>query len=62
MVWESISFLHNRKVYNILPKPPPDPALAGSKRLGLRKSPKVGKTCLPVGRESHRRRRFSWII
>ncbi|MFH0790245.1 MAG: hypothetical protein V2A64_01285 [Candidatus Omnitrophota bacterium] len=41
------------------PKPPPD-LLRKSKRLGLRKSPKIGNTCLPAGRESYRRRRFSW--
>ncbi|MFH0791035.1 MAG: hypothetical protein V2A64_05325 [Candidatus Omnitrophota bacterium] len=32
-------FLQHRKVYNVSPKPPPDPVKAGSKRLGLRKSP-----------------------
>ncbi|MFH0790754.1 MAG: YkgJ family cysteine cluster protein [Candidatus Omnitrophota bacterium] len=34
--------LQHRKVYNVSPKPPPDPAKAGSKRLGLRKSPITG--------------------
>ncbi|MFH1442284.1 MAG: ribonuclease HII [Candidatus Omnitrophota bacterium] len=35
-------FLQHRKIYNIFPEPPPDFALAGSKRLGLRKSPEIG--------------------
>ncbi|MFH0790976.1 MAG: hypothetical protein V2A64_05015, partial [Candidatus Omnitrophota bacterium] len=34
--------LQYRKVYNVSPKPPPDPAKSGSKRLGLRKSPITG--------------------
>ncbi|MFH0790295.1 MAG: hypothetical protein V2A64_01540 [Candidatus Omnitrophota bacterium] len=39
--------MHNRKVYNVSPKPPPDPVVlqskkTGSKRLGLRKSPITG--------------------
>ncbi|MFH0790512.1 MAG: oligosaccharide flippase family protein [Candidatus Omnitrophota bacterium] len=36
-----LAFLQHRKVYNILPKPPPD-LLCKSKRLGLRKSPITG--------------------
>ncbi|MFH0791372.1 MAG: hypothetical protein V2A64_07055 [Candidatus Omnitrophota bacterium] len=42
--------MQHRKVYNILPKPPPD-LLCKSKRLGLRKSPITGDTCLPAGRK-----------